>query len=353
MKEERERYNAIVTFTHALFGDIRIIDQKGNAWFVATDVAKALGYERPNDAIHQHCRKVNKINYGVLQHGLNIIPESDLYRLIMKSQLPSAEKFQDWVVEEVLPSIRKTAQALETITYKGNIDGIVYSSGGIATTTSINIANVFQRSHKNILRAIETKLYSDNKRSAQFCANHIKEVTYPDTQGRFQKLYELDEEGFSFIVLGLTGEQADLFKIHYIEAFSKMKEAINNMFKARVIEAVLPQDNRMRQHLYIIKNPLNETIKIGVAQNVEKRLKQLQTGAGIELELVYQSLICSNAFSIEKDIHSAFEKYRTFGEWFKLSPEQVIAFVEQQTFVLTSEFQKYVSFFRNTDISEG
>lgn len=100
--------NAIVTFTHALFGDIRIIDQKGNAWFVATDVAKALGYERPNDAIHQHCRKVNKINYGVLQHGLNIIPESDLYRLIMKSQLPSAEKFQDWVVEEVLPSIRKT-----------------------------------------------------------------------------------------------------------------------------------------------------------------------------------------------------------------------------------------------------
>ena len=348
--------NEISVFEKEEFGKVQVVNRDGEIWFVAKDIAAALGYAQTNNMnklIDDEDKYIRNIQNGGNYVNQALINESGLYTAIFGSTLPNAKAFKKWVTSEVLPSIRKTAQALERITYKGNIDGIVYSSGGIATTTSINIANVFQRSHKNILRAIETKLYSDNKRSAQFCANHIKEVTYPDTQGRFQKLYELDEEGFSFIVLGLTGEQADLFKIHYIEAFSKMKEAINNMFKARVIEAVLPQDNRMRQHLYIIKNPLNETIKIGVAQNVEKRLKQLQTGAGIELELVYQSLICSNAFSIEKDIHSAFEKYRTFGEWFKLSPEQVIAFVEQQTFVLTSEFQKYVSFFRNTDISEG
>ena len=91
------------------------------------------------------------------------------------------------------------------------------------------------------------------------------------------------------------------------------------------------------------KNPLNETIKIGVAQDVEKRIKQLQTGAGIELELIYQSLICSNAFSIEKDIHIEFEQYRTFGEWFKVNPEKVINFLENKTFVLKSEFSKYLS----------
>ena len=77
--------------------------------------------------------------------------------------------------------------------------------------------------------------------------------------------------------------------------------------------------------------------------DVEKRMKQLQTGAGIELELIYKSLICSNAFSIEKDVHKHFENYRTFGEWFKINPTDVINFLEKQTFVLKSEFVKYVS----------
>ena len=98
----------ITIFENAEFGKIRTTIIDGKPWFVATDIAAALGYERPNDAIHQHCKKVNKINYGVLPQGINAIPESDLYRLIMRSKLESAEKFQDWVVEEVLPAIRKT-----------------------------------------------------------------------------------------------------------------------------------------------------------------------------------------------------------------------------------------------------
>ena len=53
-------------------------------------------------------------------------------------------------------------------------------------------------------------------------------------------------------------------------------------------------------------------------------------------------MICSNAFSIEKDVHKHFEEYRTFGEWFKINPTIVINFLEQQTFVLKSEFMKYI-----------
>lgn len=95
-------------FTHDVFGEIRITDVDGTVWFVANDIAKSLGYEKPNNAINTHCRKVNKFNYPVTGRELNIIPESDVYRLIMRSELPEAEKFQDWITEEVLPSIRKT-----------------------------------------------------------------------------------------------------------------------------------------------------------------------------------------------------------------------------------------------------
>lgn len=93
---------------HPRFGEIRITDNNGHPWFIASDVAKALGYERPNDAVNTHCKKVNKISYGDSPQPYNIIPEADVYRLVMRSNLPHAEAFQDWVCEEVLPSIRKT-----------------------------------------------------------------------------------------------------------------------------------------------------------------------------------------------------------------------------------------------------
>lgn len=101
----------IKIFERQEFGQVRVVDVDGEPWFVASDVAKALGYERPNDAVNAHCKKVNKFSYGDMPQGAqpyNIIPESDVYRLVMRSNLPDAERFQDWVVEEVLPSIRKT-----------------------------------------------------------------------------------------------------------------------------------------------------------------------------------------------------------------------------------------------------
>lgn len=101
----------IKLFEKEEFGKVRVVMIGNDPWFYGTDVAKALGYERPNDAVNAHCKKINKFSYGDSPQGAtpyNIIPESDVYRLVMRSNLPNAEKFQDWVVEEVLPSIRKT-----------------------------------------------------------------------------------------------------------------------------------------------------------------------------------------------------------------------------------------------------
>ena len=89
--------------------DIRVIQKDGEPWFVAKDVAILLGYTNPQKAIRDHCKGVNETDTpttGGVQ-AIKIIPERDLYRLVMRSKLPAAEKFEDWVVGTVLPSIRK------------------------------------------------------------------------------------------------------------------------------------------------------------------------------------------------------------------------------------------------------
>ncbi len=84
-------------------------------WFVAKDVAVTLGYTNHNKAVIDHCKyskpwkELKGYNDSLpLQPALKLIPESDLYRLIMRSDMEEAERFQDWVCEEVLPTIRKT-----------------------------------------------------------------------------------------------------------------------------------------------------------------------------------------------------------------------------------------------------
>lgn len=101
--------NTMKVFENSEFGNVRIIMENGTALFCASDVAKALGYANPRDAVAKHCRGVAKrdtpIN-GTIQ-PVSYIHEPDVYRLIMRSKLPSAERFERWVMEEVLPSIRK------------------------------------------------------------------------------------------------------------------------------------------------------------------------------------------------------------------------------------------------------
>lgn len=103
--------NELQIFQHKAFGAVRVVEHNGEPWFVASDVAKALGYENPSRDVQRHCKKVNKITQTTDSVGppitLLIIPESDVYRLVMRSNLPRAERFQDWLVEEVLPALRR------------------------------------------------------------------------------------------------------------------------------------------------------------------------------------------------------------------------------------------------------
>jgi prophage antirepressor-like protein len=103
----------IRTFNHAIFGAIEILVDSNRPLFPATEVANKLGYSNPQKAIRDHCREDGCTNRSVIDslgrsQQKKFINEGNLYRLIVKSQLPEAEKFERWVFEDVLPIIRQT-----------------------------------------------------------------------------------------------------------------------------------------------------------------------------------------------------------------------------------------------------
>ncbi len=107
-------------FKDERFGQIRWVKVNNKDYAVGIDIARALGYKKPNDAISRHCRGAVKHGVGVVtgkrKDGtdaiqnveMSLIPEGDIFRLAAKSELPGAEKFEAWIFDEVLPCIRKT-----------------------------------------------------------------------------------------------------------------------------------------------------------------------------------------------------------------------------------------------------
>lgn len=108
----------IQIFKNEQFGEVRTSDENGVTLFCAADVARGLGYKDTVNAVKQHCRGVVKRHLtdslGRTQEA-SFIPEGDVYRLIVHSKLPSAERFERWVFDEVIPTIRRHgAYATET-----------------------------------------------------------------------------------------------------------------------------------------------------------------------------------------------------------------------------------------------
>ena len=97
-------------FENREFGKVRTTDIDGKLYFCGKDVATALGYAIPSKAINTHCKGVSKME-APTKSGVQtmlFIPEGDVYRLVVHSKLPAAEKFEKWLFDEVIPSIRKT-----------------------------------------------------------------------------------------------------------------------------------------------------------------------------------------------------------------------------------------------------
>lgn len=104
--------NELQVFQNSQFGNLEILTIEGKEWFPAIQVAEILGYSNPRDAVERHTKKRGVVKHDVIdklgrKQNKKFIDEGNLYRLITRSKLPQADEFEEWVFEEVLPSIRK------------------------------------------------------------------------------------------------------------------------------------------------------------------------------------------------------------------------------------------------------
>lgn len=149
--------NNMQIFKNDQFGEVRTIDENGKVLFCGSDCAKALGYAKPRNAISTHCKHA-ALKQGITdalgrEQEMLFIPEGDLYRLITHSKLPAAEKFEAWVFEEVLPSIRKTG---------GYIDGQETMSDAELMAKALLVANrQIEERNREIERMKPKEIFAD------------------------------------------------------------------------------------------------------------------------------------------------------------------------------------------------
>jgi len=120
--------NQMQVFENSEFGKIEVLEIDGKPYFPATKCAEIIGHTNPARAIREFCKGVTETvtpTSGGIQ-AVKIIPESDLYRLIIRSKLPAAEKFERWVFDDVLPTIRKHGlYAADDLLAAGNEDMLI------------------------------------------------------------------------------------------------------------------------------------------------------------------------------------------------------------------------------------
>jgi Rha family phage regulatory protein len=245
---------------------VRVVEIDGEAWFVGKDVAAVLGYVNPATALKSHCRGVQKLcplqTEGGLQN-IRVLGFSDVLRLIIGSHLPAAERFEVWVFEEVLPTIHKTgsygaappvpqtreqqlAAARVTLAARRAAEAApaklpandapapstamtikLESRDGKPVANSKNIAAMFDKEHKDVLRIINGLEIGAELRRSFFIPN-----TTPDSYGRPQTTYDMTRDGFTLLAMGFTGPKALQFKLAYIKAFNEMEDALRGPAQA-------------------------------------------------------------------------------------------------------------------------
>lgn len=110
-----EATGKIQEFFNEKFGEVRAVTLENITYFVASDIARALGYKNPQKAIRDHCKRVNEsfIPSNGGEQKAKVIAKSDIYRLIVRSKLESADEFESWIFDEILPIIENTGGYIE------------------------------------------------------------------------------------------------------------------------------------------------------------------------------------------------------------------------------------------------
>ncbi|APA53342.1 Rha family transcriptional regulator [Campylobacter coli] len=133
--------------------------------------------------------------------------------------------------------------------------------------TSLDVAKVFGKQHKDILEIIRSKIR--NKEIQNFNGRNFSPVKYRDAKGEMRPAYQLTKDGFSFIAMGLTGRKADKFKIAFINAFNEMEKLLQkeikspNKYLTDLMELIYPNlpQNDYKVSVTITDNPYSKEAK--------------------------------------------------------------------------------------------
>lgn len=210
--------NEIQIFNNPEFGSVRTLTSDDVVWFCGKDVAEALGYKRPKDAVAAHCKGAVKRSPLKTSGGMQdftFITEPDVFRLIVSSKLPTAQKFEAWVFEEVLPSIRKNG---------GYIPVTEDESPEVIVAKALKLANNIIENQKKQINEMKPKaLFADAVATSSTCilvgdlAKLLKQNGYDTGQKRlFAWLREngyLIKQGSSYNMPTQRAMEQGLFEV--------------------------------------------------------------------------------------------------------------------------------------------
>ena len=163
------------------------------------------------------------------------------------------------------------------------MEELVIMNNNQAVTTSLILADTFEKEHKNVIRAIETKI---GELKIEQSSKMFSKGEYTNSQNKRQPMYYLNRDGFTFIAMGFTGKKADEFKLKYIEAFNKMEQ---------IVRQELPQTPEEKLAL-TMQVTLRLDKRVG---NLEKSIDEIQNKSEIDSDQRYKLWVARNKKAVE------------------------------------------------------
>lgn len=235
------------------------MDRDGEPWFVLADVCRVLEHSNPSHAASRLKEREKGIILGDTPGGTQkmvIINKPGLYRLLMRSDKPVAERFQDWLIYEVLPAIEKTGGymvaspeespeelALRALTVlQATVErsarktpsvlptlsaALVFVKEGHVFASSRDVARFFEKRHDHVLRDIDA-LISNAPELAPNFGEMVYEVEIGSGAKRKFPAFAMDRVGFTLLAMGFTGARALHWKKQYIKAFNAMEAELRS-----------------------------------------------------------------------------------------------------------------------------
>lgn len=191
--------NELQIFKNPDFGQVRVIEQNGEPWFVGKDVATILGYAKPLNALATHIDEDDSLKQGLIdsigrKQDTIFINESGLYSLILSSKLPTAKQFKRWVTSEILPSIRKNG------TYSG------HRQGRKALLTDDCVESEIER----LTTSPEVRLARQEQRLKYKRRQYAYQLRNLEKRGRELMAQGVTPENMEQMLFGVEGEESEV-----------------------------------------------------------------------------------------------------------------------------------------------